>query len=358
MIYLDNAATTQVKECAANAALRAMTEEFGNPSSLHALGIEAEKMLKNAREIVAEKIGADKNEIVFTSGGTEGNNTAIFGVAEWRGKRGKHIITSEVEHACVLESMKKLSEQGFEITYLKHSELTPDGVLSAIRDDTILVSIMTVNNEIGAVYPVSDIARAVKRVNKDIIVHTDAVQGFLKVPINLRKSEIDLLTISGHKVHAPKGVGALYIRKGVRIKARNIGGGQERGLRSGTENVPGIAAFGAAVDSAEPFGDTLCYLKEKLQNCDKVKILFEPQAPHILSIAALNFPSEVAMRKLEERDIYVSSGSACSKGKRSHVLKSLGIDSKLIDSAIRISINESTTKAEVDEFVCAVNDLL
>ncbi len=358
MIYFDNAATTQVKDSAIEAAVSLMKDGFGNPSSLHALGIEAEKNIKVAREIIAEKISADKSEIVFTSGGTESNNTAIFGVAEWRGKRGKHIITSEVEHACVLESMKKLAEQGFEITYLKHNELTPDGVLAALREDTILVSIMTVNNEIGAVYPIADIARAVKRVNKDVIVHTDAVQGFLKVPINLRKSEIDLLTISGHKVHAPKGIGALYIRKGVRIKARNIGGGQERGMRSGTENVPGIAAFGAAVRDAKPFGDTICYLKDKLKACDKVKILFEPQAPHILSIAALNFPSEVAMRKLEEREIYVSSGSACSKGKRSHVLESLGVDSKLIDSAIRISINENTTNTDVDEFVRAVNDLL
>lgn len=357
MVYLDNAATTQVKDIAIEAAVSAMRDGFGNPSSLHTLGIEAEKVIKSARETIAEKIGADKNEIIFTSGGTEGNNTAIFGVAEARGKRGKHIITSALEHASVLNPMKKLEEQGFDVTYLNHDELTPEGVAAHLRDDTILVSIMTVNNEIGSVYPTEDIARAVKRVNKDVIVHTDAVQGFLKVPINLRRSEIDLLTISGHKVHAPKGIGALYIKKGVRIKARNIGGGQERELRSGTENVPAIAAFGAAVEDSGKFTDTLKYLKEKLNTCDKVKILFEPQAPHILSVAIPSFPSEVAMRKLEERGIYVSSGSACSRGHRSHVLEALNIDSKLIDSAIRISISENTTKAEVDEFIRAVCEL-
>lgn len=357
MVYLDNAATTQVKDSAIEAAVLAMRDGFGNPSSLHTLGIEAEKVVRTAREIIAEKIGADKNEIIFTSGGTEGNNTAIFGVAEAKGKRGKHIITSAVEHASVLNPMKKLSEQGFEITYLKHEELNPDGVLAHLRADTIFVSIMTVNNEIGAIYPTFDIARAVKRVNKDVIVHTDAVQAFLKVPINLRKSDIDLLTISGHKVHAPKGIGALYIKKGVRIKARNIGGGQERELRSGTENVPGIAAFGVAVSEEEKFGNTLSYLKEKLKDCDKVKILYDAEAPHILSIAIPTFPSEVAMRMLEKRGIYVSSGSACSKGHRSHVLEAMKIDSKLIDSAIRISICASTTKEEIDEFILAVNEL-
>ena len=356
MIYLDNAATTRVSESAAEAAKKAMCQAFGNPSSLHALGIEAEGMVRAARERVAAILSADKNEIIFTSGGTEGNNLAILGsIASQR--RKKHIVTSELEHASVLEPMRALEAQGFEVTYLKHDEITPDGVAQKVRDDTALVSLMTVNNEVGALYPISDIARAVKRKCRDVIFHTDAVQAFCKVPINVRSGDIDLLTLSGHKIHAPKGIGALYVRRGVRIKGRNLGGGQEKGLRSGTENVPAIVALGAAADGILDMSGKLDYLKEKLSTLPEVKILFDANAPHILSVAVCAYPSEVTMRILEEHGIYVSSGSACSKGKRSYVLKSLGVAPNLIDSAIRVSICEETTKEDIDAFVNAVENI-
>lgn len=360
MIYLDNAATTRVSSAAADAAVRAMRQQFGNPSSLHHLGIEAEGILKDAREKLAETLGASKNEFVFTSGGTEGNNLAVFGAAHAKARRGKHIITSAVEHASVLAPMRELEKEGYRVTYLPPEELNAEGVVSALCDDTILVSVMHVNNEVGSIYPVPEIARAVKRRQPEVLIHTDAVQAFLKIPISLRDEMIDLLTVSGHKIHAPKGVGALYIRRGVRITARNFGGGQERELRPGTENVPAIAGFGAAIAeqrNTEAMAGVLGHLKERLSAMPQVKILADGGAPHILSIAIPGYPSEVAMRMLESRGIYVSSGSACSKGRRSHVLEALRISPKLIDCALRLSISDETSMEEIDAFCTAVQEL-
>ena len=354
MIYLDNAATT---EMSAEAKKAYMEAPFGNPSSLHNLGIEAEGILKGVREKLAAKLGVTREEIFFTSGGSEGNNTAILGAARAKARRGKHIITTAVEHACVLEPCKALEREGFSVTYLSPDEITVDGVLSKLQDDTILVSIMAVNNEVGAVYPVFDIARAVKAKNKDIIFHTDAIQAFGKITINLREGNVDLLTISAHKIHGPKGVGALYIRRGVRVLPLIHGGGQEKGMRSGTENVPGIAAFGAALDFEIMDGTLVNKLNDGLSKIDNVHILREPEAPHVLSISIPKYPSEVLMRILEERGIYVSSGSACSKGKRSYVLSAYKVNPKLIDSAIRVSLSKNTTAAQIDEFINTVKEL-
>lgn len=360
MIYLDNAATTRVCDVAVNAAQNAMQNSFGNPSSLHRLGIEAETIVKNAREHIAGVLHADKNEIFFTSGGTEGNNLAIFGIAYAKKRRGKHIITSAVEHASVLSPMHELEKEGFTITYLAPEDITIDGVINALQDDTILISIMSVNNETGIRFPIPDIARMVKRIRPGVVVHTDAVQAFLKIPISLRDGAIDLMTISGHKVHAPKGIGALYIKKDVRIIPRNFGGGQERALRPGTENVPSIAAFGAAVREGcdtQKMAKVLAYLKNELLKIPSIKILADGNAPHILSIAIEGYPSEVAMRMLESRDIYVSSGSACSKGRRSHVLEALHVPAKLIDSALRISISEDIDEKLVDDFCATIREM-
>lgn len=360
MVYLDNAATTQVSTAATDAAVHAMRQQFGNPSSLHHLGIEAEGLLRETREKLAEKLSASKNEFIFTSGGTEGNNLAIFGAAHARARRGRHIITSMVEHASVLTPMRELEKEGYRVTYLPPEELSPEGVMEALCDDTILISIMHVNNEVGTIYPVPEIARMIKRRQPEVLIHTDAVQAFLKVPISLRDGTIDLLTVSGHKIHAPKGVGALYIRRGVRIAARSFGGGQERELRPGTENVPAIAGFGAAIgegNGARIMAETMEYLKIKLMTMPQVKILAEGGAPHILSIAIPGYPSEVAMRMLESREIYVSSGSACSKGRRSHVLEALRISPKLIDCALRLSISDETSREDVDALIIAIQEL-
>ncbi|MBQ3055134.1 MAG: cysteine desulfurase [Oscillospiraceae bacterium] len=356
MIYLDNAATTRVSEIAAQAALSVMRECFGNPSSLHGLGLKAEEMLDAARRQIAKRIGAEAQEITFTSGGSEGNNLAILGGARARRRKGKHIITTAIEHASVLECMRRLEEDGFEVTRLLPNAdgiITAEQVVEALREDTVLVSVMAVNNEIGSVLPIEQIARAVHRKSPQVLVHTDAVQAFCKIPLAVKKLDVDLLTMSGHKIHAPKGVGALFVKKGVRIAPHLLGGGQEKGLRSGTENVPGICAFGAASEQMIDCGKLKAYLTEKLEALSCVKLLAHTAAPHILSVAVLGFPSEVAMRILEEEEIYVSSGSACSRGHRSYVLEAIGVPSELIDSAIRISLSSDITKEEIDR-VCDV----
>ncbi|MBR5479265.1 MAG: cysteine desulfurase [Clostridia bacterium] len=354
MIYLDNAATTKMCEAAVNAYINA---PFGNPSSLHGLGIRAEGEIKAVREKLAAKLGANREEIIFTSGGSESNNTAILGAARAKVRRGKHVITTGVEHASVLETCKVLEREGFEVTYLAPDEITISGVLKYLRDDTVLVSVMAVNNEVGAIYPIGEIAKAVKGKNPDIIFHTDAVQAFGKIPLNLREGKVDLLSLSAHKIHGPKGVGALYIRKGVRVLPLVNGGGQEKGLRSGTENVPGILAFGATLDFEQMNNGLINRLKDGLAGVSGIHILREPEAPHILSISIPKYPSEVLMRILEDKGIYVSSGSACSKGKRSYVLTAYKVNPKLIDSAIRVSISKDTTEAEIYEFINTVKEL-
>jgi len=356
MIYLDNAATTRVSEAAANAAVSAMREGFGNPSSLHGLGICAEALLDTARKQIAKRIGADQNEITFTSGGSEGNNLAILGAARARRRKGNHIITTKIEHASVLNCMHRLEEDGFEVTYLAPNTdgiVTSEQVAEALREDTVLVSVMTVNNEIGSVLPIETIARAVHRKNKQTLVHTDAVQAFCKIPLAVKKLDVDLLTMSGHKIYAPKGVGALFVKKGVRLAPHLLGGGQEKGLRSGTENTPGICAFGVASEQMIDCAAKKAYFTEKLEALSCVKILAKTDAPHILSVAVPGFPSEVAMRMLEEAEIYVSSGSACSRGHRSYVLEAIGAEPALIDCAVRLSLSDEITTEDIDR-VCEV----
>ncbi len=356
MIYLDNAATTRVSDAAAKTALKMMQETFGNASSLHRLGLFAEEAIDAARAQVAKRLSAEKSEIIFTSGGSEGNNLAIFGAVRSRRRKGKHIITTAIEHASVLEPMRRLEEDGFSVTRLLPNEqgiVTADQVVSAMQEDTILVSVMAVNNEVGSVLPVSEIAKAVHRKNPQTLVHTDAVQAFCKLSIAVKKWDVDMLTVSGHKIHAPKGVGALFVRKGVRIAPYILGGGQENGMRSGTEATPGICALGVACEQMEDTSACKAYLCEKLGAIPCVKILANTEAPHIVSIAIEGYPSEVSMRMLEEDEIYVSSGSACSRGHRSHVLEAMGVSSKLIDSAIRISLSGEITNEDIDR-VCAV----
>lgn len=368
MIYLDNAATTRVSDKAAEAAVEAMRERFGNPSSLHALGIESEKLMESARETVAKALGAGKAEVYFTSGGTEGNNLAVFGAAQANARRGRHIVVSATEHASVLEPVKSLEQDGWDISYIKpdsNGRISADAVFDAVREETALVSVMSVNNEVGARNPIADICRAVRERNKNTLVHTDAVQAFFKLSGALADTGADIITVSGHKINAPKGIGAIYLRKGTRLKARSLGGGQERGMRSGTESVPLIAAFAAACEEwresgnrwRESMAQATDIIRGELSETDGVEIIAGSDAPHILSASVTRYPSEVVMRMLEQRGIYVSSGSACNKGKRSHVLSAMGVPVKLIDSAIRISVGRDTTAEDAHLFAQAVREI-
>ncbi len=369
MIYFDNASTTRVLPEAAEAAVSAMCENFGNPSSLHGLGICAEKLVKSAKETMAEALFCSPREIFFTSCGTESNNLAIFGAAARSGKK-RHMITTTFEHPSVLECAKRLEAQGFEVTYISPR---PDGVVlpadvaEAVREDTFLVSVMSVNNEVGSVLDIPAISKAVHMKNRETLIHTDAVQAFGKLPIDTRRYGADIISMSGHKIHAPKGIGAIYIRSGLRLTPQLLGGGQEGGLRSGTEAVAQIAAFEVAAreavkslsDSAERMRKLTEKLAEELELLPGVHV-FAPRirAPHVLNVAFSKYPSEVIMRLLEEDEIYVSAGSACSRGKKSHVLRALGVPDHLIGSAVRISLSRFSTEDEVCKFIDAVREKL
>ncbi len=358
MHYLDNSATTVVSSAAAQKALEIMTENFGNPSSLHTLGINAEHELEAARDKVARAIGADSGEITFTSGGTEANNLALFGAAEAKRRTCKRVIISSTEHSSVLEAAKKLSDSGFEVVRISLAEdgvIRPEDVASAVTPDTSLVSVMLVNNETGAINPVAEIFEAVRLKNKSVLCHTDAVQAFGKLDIKVKKLGADLLTVSAHKVHAPKGCGALYIKKGARILPRQYGGEQEKRIRPGTEPLPAIAAFGVACSEFEIeknlalVTDINNYARERLSAIDGVLINSPENAlPYVLNITAGRVRSETMLHFLEEREIYVSSGSACAKGKPSHVLAAMGYSRQRADSALRISFSKFSTRDDVD----------
>ena len=358
MHYLDNSATTVVSSAAAQKALEIMTENFGNPSSLHTLGINAEHELEAARDKVARAIGADSGEITFTSGGTEANNLALFGAAEAKRRTCKRVIISSTEHSSVLEAAKKLSDSGFEVVRISPAEdgtTRPEDVASAVTPDTSLVSVMLVNNETGAINPVAEIFEAVRLKNKTVLCHTDVVQAFGKLDIKVKKLGADLLTVSAHKVHAPKGCGALYIKKGARILPRQYGGEQEKRIRPGTEPLPAIAAFGVACSEFEIeknlalVTDINNYARERLSAIDGVLINSPENAlPYVLNITAGRVRSETMLHFLEEREIYVSSGSACAKGKPSHVLAAMGYSRQRADSALRISFSKFSTRDDVD----------
>lgn len=367
MVYLDNSATTPVCREAADKALYMMTDCFGNPSSLHSAGLAAEREREAARAAVAALIGASAENLVFTSGGTEANNLAILGGAAARRRRGRHVVTTAVEHPSVSTAFDALAEQGFEVTRLSPD---PDGGLSverlaaACRADTVLVSVMTVNNETGARFPVEEMAAAVRRVSPEALFHTDAVQAAGKLPLRVSRTEIDLLSLSGHKLHAPKGSGALYIRKGVRLLPRQLGGGQERGLRSGTEAMPAIAAFGAAAAAALPPERLLAHceaLRQRLltglAGLPEVRMHLPAMGvPYIVNISLPGIRSETMLHFLAQRDIFVSSGSACAKGAQSPVLRAMGLPAAEIDSALRISFGRYNTEEDIDRFLEAFRD--
>lgn len=367
-VYLDNSATTQVCREAAEKVMEAMCVHYGNPSSLHSMGVDAELIMSGARKNIASALNCRPDEIYFTSGGTEANNLAVFGAARALKRRGNRIVTTSIEHPSILNAMKELEKQGFEVIYL---DPAPDGavretdIYSAVNKDTILVSIMLVNNETGALQPVSCAAKAIAKSKSPALLHCDAVQGFMKVPLDLAKLKAGLVTLSSHKIHGPKGAGALFVRRGARILPSAFGGGQEKGMRSGTEPVPAIAGFGEAARTAnESFASTAALMKKlRRRLLDSVlqseKIVVNPlcasdvskeslYAPHIVNLSVPGIRSEIMLHYLESKGIYVSSGSACSKGARSRVLANMGLDGMLIDSSVRVSFSRYNTTEDVD----------
>ena len=365
--YLDNAATTPVCPEAAEAALRAMTESYGNPSSTHAKGREAAKLLAASRAEVAGSLGCAPEELVFTSCGSESDNWAILGGAEAARRVGKHIISSLVEHDAVRKSLDRLEEQGWEITRLKpgaDGAIAVADVADALREDTALISLMMVNNETGGVTDIAGVARTLRERSSRALLHTDAVQAFMKLPFSAKTLGADMISVSGHKIHAPKGIGALYIRSGLRLKPFVLGGGQENGRRAGTEAVSQIAAFGAAArvareHMAESTGrmaalkdETLARLRADIPELAWI----DSAAPHILSVSLPGWRSEVLMNYLEAQGISVSKSSACKKGGRSHVLEAMGLSPRVIDGALRIGLSRFTAREDIDALCTALKD--
>lgn len=370
-IYFDNSATTRPYDEVASAVFDTMSNNYGNPSSLHKLGIEAERAVKTAKERVAAGIKANPSEILFTSGGTESDNIALFGTAS--ANRGKHIISTPLEHPAIINTLGELRERGYKIDYTpvdSSGKVILKEFEKLIRPDTFLVTAMIVNNEIGTIEPIAEMAKILKSVNPRAVFHTDAVQGFGKVPINVDALGVDLVSLSAHKVHGPKGMGALYIRRGTKIKPIIYGGGQQQGMRSGTENVPGMVGFGiAAKIAATDLGkkiERMSSLKERLKNgilnsIDNVRINTpDNNAPHILNVSFGGTKAEVVLHSLEMQDIFVSSGSACSSHKKepSYVLTEIGVPRKMIDGSIRFSLSEFSTEEDVDITVEALKKII
>ena len=368
MIYLDNSATTRPCAEAVEAMTKALTENWANPSALYGFGIDAARLLRTARHQVAAAMGAEPDRVFFTSGGTEADNWAIFGTVKRMGKRGKHIITTAIEHHAILHCMKELEAQGFEVTYLQPDEegrITPESLKAALRKDTIFVSIMMVNNEVGSVMPIEKMAKLTHRMCPDALFHTDAVQGFLKVPFAAKALGADLISISSHKVHGPKGVGALYVSPRLRsFPALLQGGGQEAGFRSGTEGTPAIFGFAAACaavsatfkEDSRREQAMIAALAEKLASLDGVYINGCHEAPHVLSITIPSVPTQNTINILQDHGICVSAGSACAKGHRSHVLTAMKVDPARIDASFRISLSRETSQAELDELYNVIRD--
>lgn len=372
--YFDNSATTKVFDCVKDAVVHAMTEDYGNAAARHMKGVEAERLIKEARAEIARSLKVQEKEILFTSGGTESNNMALIGTALANQRAGKHLITTAVEHASIYNTMEFLREQGFEITYLpvdSYGCISLDELRDAVREDTILVSVMYVNNEIGAVEPVEEISRVIREKNPRTLFHVDAIQAYGKYVIRPKKQGIDLLSVSGHKIHGPKGVGFLYIDERVKIRPLLYGGGQQKGMRSGTENVPGCAGLGAAVKEVytdhEAKIERLYGLRERM--IEGLKALpgvtingheGRENAPQIVSASFEGVRSEVLLHALEEKGIYVSSGSACSVNHPgvSGTLKGIGVKKELLDSTIRFSFGLFNTPEEVDYCLEVLAELL
>ena len=360
MIYLDNSATTKPCKEAVAAMTKAMTEDWGNPSALYGFGIDAARQLRQARHTVAAALGAEPDRVFFTSGGTEADNWAVFGTARRLGKRGRHIITTAIEHHAILNCMKELEGQGFAVTYLQPDSLgriSVEDLKAALRKDTILVSIMMVNNEVGSVMPIARMAKLTHRLCPDAIFHTDAVQGFLKVPFQAKALGTDLISVSSHKIHGPKGAGALYISPRLRaFPALLLGGGQEGGYRSGTEGTPAISGFAAACAAvsgtfradSQRERTLIEEFAEKFAAIEGITVNGCHEAPHVLSLAIPGVPVQNTINILQDQGICVSAGSACAKGHRSHVLSAMGLPPETIDSAFRVSISRDTTREDLE----------
>ena len=372
--YLDNSATTRCSKAAADKMVLLLTEDFGNPSSLHMKGVIAEKYINEAKKKIARTLKCQEKEIVFTSGGTESNNLAIIGSAMANQRAGKHIITTQVEHASVANTMKFLEDNGFEITYLgvdHDGRISLEELKAAMRPDTILVSIMQVNNEIGAVMPVEEAGKLIKEINPGTLFHVDAIQSYGKLHISPKNMNCDLLSVSGHKIHGPKGSGFLYIKDKTKIKPIIYGGGQQKGMRSGTENVPAIAGLGVAAEEIYTDLDTkieaMYELKSHFINevtrIDGVTVnglTDKTSAPHIVSVSVQGVRAEVILHTLEDKNIYVSAGSACSSNKPavSATLKAIGLPKELLDSTVRFSFCVDTTIEEIDYAVKVMQDVV
>lgn len=362
--YLDNSATTRCLPAAAELMVKILTEDYGNPSSMHSMGLAAENYMNDARKKIAKTLKVQEKEICFTSGGTESNNLAIIGAAEANKRSGKHIITTAIEHPSVANTMVYLRERGFEVTELpvdSYGVISMDELKAAIRPDTILVSLMQVNNEIGAVEPIAEAGALIKEINPGTLFHVDAIQAYGKMRICPEKMKVDLLSVSGHKIHGPKGSGFLYIRDKTKIRPIINGGGQQKGMRSGTENVPAIAGLGIAAEAAYTDFDAkiahMYALRDhfigKVQTIEGVTVnghTDQRSAPHIVSVSIEGVRAEVILHALEDKKIYVSAGSACSSNKPSvsSTLKNIRLKPALLDSTIRFSFSVDTTMEEID----------
>lgn len=374
-IYLDNSATTRVYPEVSNLMCKIMLDDYGNPSSMHTKGVEAEKYVLDAYKEIAEVLKVKEKEIVFTSGGTESDNLALIGAAMANKRAGMHIITTKVEHPAILNTVAYLKDEGFEIDYLsvdKYGRISIDELKEKLRKDTIIVSIMHTNNEVGSLMPLEEAGKLIKSVNPSCLFHVDAVQGFGKAVMPIKSANIDMLSFSGHKIHGPKGIGVLYVNEKVKIKPISYGGGQQKGLRNGTLNVPGIAGIGLAAkminenlsEKREKLYELKSFFLQEISKVDRVSVngckqdasgefLVKETAPHIINISVKGLRSEVMLHALEEKGIYVSAGSACSSHskKESSTLKAMGASAEETDGALRISMSEFTTKEELETLI-------
>ena len=386
-VYLDNSATTRVLPEVADLMVHVMTEDYGNPSSMHNKGVAAEKYIKDAKETLAKILKVNEKEILFTSCGTESDNMALFGVSSANERRGKHIITTKIEHPAILRTAEQLEARGFKITYLgtdEHGVISLDELKNAITDETILVSIMHINNEIGSIQPVAEAGALIKSINPQIVFHVDAVQSFGKMRIYPKKMNIDLLSVSGHKIHGPKGIGFLYINEKIKINPIIFGGGQQNAMRSGTESVPSIAGIALAAkmlydkfdEDVSKLYELKKYFVDEVTKIEDVTVNGLPGysdsngtsvanadifgAPHVVSVSIRDVRAEVMLHSLEDKGIYVSAGSACSTHKRasSATLLSIGLDKALLESTVRFSFSVFTTKEEIDYTIGAMKELI
>lgn len=363
--YLDNSATTFLCEKAKREMINAIENCWGNPSSLHQVGIDADMLLRQCRNTVSKALKCDADEVIFTSGGTEGNNLAIFGSAYANRRKGNRVITTKIEHPSVLNAFKRLEEEGFEVIYIgtdKTGHLDMNELENAVNEKTILISVMAVNNEVGTIQPVEQLRAVAKRKNSPALIHVDAVQAFGKLPLNPKKSGIDLMTVSSHKIHGPKGVGALFIKKGTKLRPVAVGGGQEKDIRPGTEPMPAIAGFYGAISelTVEKSLEKMTALRDsfvnKLSVIDGVSINSPADAlAYIVNLSLKGLRSETVLNLLSDMEIYVSSGSACAKGHKSHVLTAMGLKDDEIDSSLRVSLSRFTTEEELDYFIEGIN---